>query len=409
MSNSQLDELTQPSKSGIQRTTLLLAIGQTVFWASTFYLLPALILDLEQNTSWTKTQLSAAMTGSILVSALCARPAGRVIDAGQGRVLMAIGGVSAGMLLLACSQVSYLWQFYLCWALIGACMASILYEPCFSIVTRHHGLNARRAITHITLIAGFAGTISFPVATWLSAQFDWRVTFIFFGFATLVLAVPSTFFAISELQKVMPVEKIKSAASQATSKAHKRSFWLITGAFTLGSMNHTMIISHMLPMLNERGISTQFAVIAAMLVGPMQVVGRLLLMTNEKHVSTRMSAFICLCGLALSTCILWVSGVNLMFIYLATSLHGATWGLVSITRPTLVREVLGQQGFGATSGAVAAIAIFGVALSPTLGAWLWALGGYQFMLGVGILFTLTGGLLIWLLTKQATVEATVRS
>ena len=390
--------LTQPP--ALFHATGSLAIGQITFWAATFYLLPALMLDIEQNVGWTKTQISGAMTGAIIVSAICARPVGRIIDTGYGAYLMGIGGTGAGLLLVLCSQVELIWQFYGCWLGLGACMAAILYEPCFSIVTRHHGINARRAITHITLIAGFAGTIAYPLATWLSASFDWRVTFIFFGFFVLMLAVPCTLYAILELQKNLPAIQISPPSSKTTETGKRRSFWLIAGAFTLGGINHTMILSHLLPMLSERGISTQLAVFAAMLIGPMQVVARLMFMTYERQVSTQSGALICLWGLGFASALLWLSGINLPLIYAATALHGATWGLVSIARPTLIREVLGGEGFGATSGSVATIAILGVAIAPSLGAWLWSLGGYQLMLSVGTMLTLTGGSFIWLLRKQ---------
>lgn len=402
MTMAEIKQTEPPAKSRMDRTTLFLAIGQTVFWASTFYILPALMLDIQNNMFWSKAEVSAAMSGAILISALCARPAGHIIDQGYGKQLMSIGGICAGILLLLCSQISSIWQFYVCWIGLGFCMAATLYEPCFSIVTRHHGLTARRAITHITLIAGFAGTIAFPIATWLSAQFDWRSALLFFGTSVLLVAVPLSYFAITKLQTTRPFFNSELINPNSGTGVRNKTFWLITGAFTLGSINHTMIISHLLPMLNERGISSQFAVIAAMLVGPMQVVGRLLLMKSEKHISTRASALICFCGLTLSSAILWMAGINLAFIYVAACLHGATWGLVSITRPTLIRELLGANDFGATSGSVAAFAIFGIALAPSLGAWLWALGGYQLMLGVGTFLTCTGGLLIWLL-KPASV------
>ena len=388
----------------MERSSFYLAIGQTVFWASTFYILPALMLDIENGTSWTKAQISAAMSCAILMSAVFARPVGRIIDKGHGKSLMSVGGTVAGLLLLLCSQVSSVWQFFVCWIGLGMCMAATLYEPCFSIVTRHHGLNARRAITHIALVAGFAGTVAFPMATWLSAQYGWRSAFLIFGGAVLTIAVPMSFFGITKLQTSLPIGNSSTLLKKPKPKAKNRAFWLIAGASTLGSITHTMIISHMLPILSERGVSIQFAVFAAMLIGPMQVVGRLLLMFNEKHISTQMSALICLGGLVFSSAVLWWAGGNLTLIYTAACSHGATWGLLSITRPVLIREKLGANDFGATSGSIAAFAIFGVALAPSLGAWLWALGGYELMLVVGTLFSGVGTCFIVLPNRYTPVK-----
>ena len=400
MSAPETDQPKPVSGFRISRTTLYLAIGQTVFWASTFYLLPALMLDLEQSMGWSKSQISGAMTGSILASAICARPCGRIIDRGYGMQMMGVGGTLAGLLLLACSQAVSIWHFYACWLVIGVCMAAILYEPCFSIVTRHHNTEARRIITHITLIAGLAGTIAFPAATWISVQWDWRTAFLVFGLAVLFIAMPMTYFAIRTLETSFPAAVHQSTQSGSLKRTRQLMFWLIAGAFTLGSINHTMVMSHLLALLNERGISSQSAVIAAMLIGPMQVVGRFILMANERRITTRATGFICLCGLTLSTALLWWAGVSIAWVYFAACLHGAAWGLVSITRPTLIREVLGAEDFGATSGTVATVAIFGIALAPSIGAALWKMGGYDLMLGTGLCLTMTGALFLWLLGKQ---------
>ena len=56
------------------------------------------------------------------------------------------------------SLVDQLWQFYLLWAVLGMCMAGSMYEPCFALITRARGADAKRGIVLVTLIAGFAGT-----------------------------------------------------------------------------------------------------------------------------------------------------------------------------------------------------------------------------------------------------------
>src|SRR3546814_13706767 len=69
-------------------------------------------------------------------------------------------------------------------------MALCLYEPCFAFLTRTRGGDARRAITRITLIAGLAGTVSFPTANLLAELFGWRAATSGFAAAILLLAVP---------------------------------------------------------------------------------------------------------------------------------------------------------------------------------------------------------------------------
>lgn len=57
---------------------------------------------------------------------------------------------------------------------IGIGMAMGLYEPAFAALTGLYGRTARGPITGITLIAGFASTVGWPLSALLNAQYDWR-------------------------------------------------------------------------------------------------------------------------------------------------------------------------------------------------------------------------------------------
>ena len=137
--------------------TLPLAIGQTLIWAASFYLLPALLPVLERETDWSKGQITGALTAALLVSAFGAPIVGKGIDLGYGRTIMGASMVTSSLVLVIFSYAESLAVFYTCWLLMGLCMAGMLYEPCFALVTRHFAANARSVITHITLVAGFAG------------------------------------------------------------------------------------------------------------------------------------------------------------------------------------------------------------------------------------------------------------
>ena len=59
-------------------------------------------------------------------------------------------------------------QWLILWAIVGVTQAGCLYETCFAFLTRRLGQGARAAITQVTLIAGFSGTLSFPLGHWLA-------------------------------------------------------------------------------------------------------------------------------------------------------------------------------------------------------------------------------------------------
>ena len=49
------------------------------------------------------------------------------------------------------------------------------------------------------------------------------------------------------------------------------AFWLLATAIFLAALDHGMLISHVLPILGDRGLDAGLAVTAAAFIGPMQV------------------------------------------------------------------------------------------------------------------------------------------
>ncbi|MEE9315244.1 MAG: MFS transporter [Rhizobiaceae bacterium] len=385
--------------------TLPLALGQTIIWAASFYLLPALLPALEAGTDWSKAHITGALTVALLVSATAAPFVGRGIDLGFGRTIMVTSMACTGLLLLVFSFADNLWLLYGCWFGIGLCMAGMLYEPCFAIVTRHYGADARRVITHITLVAGFAGTLSFPINNYLSAEFSWQIAVRFFAFAALLLALPLSWVSLGKLYKALPIAPPKLTPPTFKTTRNRALFWSLALAFTLGGLNHGMVIAHLLPMLAERGMSQNLAVIAAMLIGPMQVLGRFIFMLFGNKTSSKTTALICLGGMALAAALLWAANASAPLIFLATAIQGGTWGLVSITKPTIIREMLGQVNFGVISGQLASVFTFGIALAPFFGTFLWGIGGYDLMLVFGFSFAVTGIVLLYVAFNVKTAAA----
>ena len=110
-----------------------LAIAQTLIWAGIYYMFPALLRHWEQDFGWSKTELALAFTSALIISALVAPFAGRLIDLDHGRKVLAIGSFCGGLLVALLAWVEHFWQFYLIWLALGVVMACALYEACFCL------------------------------------------------------------------------------------------------------------------------------------------------------------------------------------------------------------------------------------------------------------------------------------
>lgn len=367
---------------GLGRSVWFLAVAETLVWAGMYYLFAALLLHWERGFGWSRTDLALALTCALIVSGLSAPVAGWLIDRGHGRLLLSGSALCGGLLIGILTLVQEHWQFVTVWVLIGFCMAGCFYEPCFAYLTRTRGAEARRAITLVTLLAGFAGTVSFPLANILAEGFGWRVGVLTFSGLICCVAAPLLWFGCDRPVLLAPAQQETGRKPDGgmASVLRRPAFWLLAISFTAIWLNHASIINHLLPLLNERQIAPELAVLAASCVGPMQVAGRIGMMMVERHVSIYAISAFTYVAIALSSACLFAAGTVPALLIGFIVLQGAGIGVTSITKPVVTLEMMGNQNFGAVSGALALPSILGSAAAPTLAALIWLGGGYDIVL-----------------------------
>jgi MFS family permease len=151
-----------------------LGTAQTLAWGSTYYLPALLARPMADGLGLPISQIWIAFTVALLASAALGPFAGRAIDRWGGRPVLMGTSVLFALGLASLSQVQGSTSLMLAWLLIGTAMGSGLYEAAFSALVRLQGTHARAAITGITLIAGFASTVGWPLTALLEAEFGWR-------------------------------------------------------------------------------------------------------------------------------------------------------------------------------------------------------------------------------------------
>lgn len=377
------------------RAIIYLAIAQTLVWAGLYYVFPALLVRWEQSFGWSKLDLTGAITLAIFVSAFVAPLAGRLIDSGKGALMMASSTVLGGFCLIALSFVTGQREFYLVWGLIGVVMAGCLYEPCFALITHARGGKAKQSIILVTLVAGFASTISFPGAHALSEAFGWNTAVQIFALILIFIAAPLMWLGAYSVER----DGKASAMPRQEEVAHRHAFltrpafWLLALGFGLLALVHGVTIHHLFPILYDRGVDADVAVIAASFIGPMQVAGRLAMMAAERHVSMKGITTSCFILVGIAILLLFGSSTTPMLLIGFIILFGAAHGVVSIVRPVIAREILGGNNFGTKFGAMALIYLVGSASAPFVGSLIWGVGGYDLVLPLLIGLSVIGLLL----------------
>ena len=375
-----------------------IAAGQILVWAGLYYVFPALLLRWELSLGWSKTTLTGAVTLAIIVSGLCAPLAGRQVDRGRGPVMMVGCAIAGAICLFGLSMVTEIWQFYLGCGLIGLALSGCLYEPCFALVTRARGADARHSIIFITLIAGFAGSVSFPAAHALSELGDWRTAMRVFAVAVVLVGAPLLWFGARKLESeatgrnTEPEPSADKPAMPVNRWAFMGSavFWPVAIGFALMAIVHGVTLHHLLSLLDERGIHREVAVLAAAFIGPMQVAGRLALFATGDSLSNHHITMGCFFLMGLSILILMPAGATVGLLVLFVILFGSSYGLVSIVRPMIARDLLGLKDFGAKFGALALFYLLGSGTAPFIGSLIWTLGGYSLVLPCLVVFACLG-------------------
>lgn len=374
----------------VTRTTVSLGLAQTLAWASSYYL-PAVVSGaMARELGLPVAGVFGAFSVALLVAAAVGPWAGRAIDRLGGRpVLMASNLVfAAGLAALA--HATQPLHLFAAWAVMGLAMGSGLYEAAFASAVRLHGEGARRAITGITLFAGFASTVGWPLtaavetaAGWRSACLVWAALHLLLGLplnALLARAQPQGPAGASPAHTTQP--GADAAGAPVPPARHRRAAALMAFVFAIAWFTSTAMAAHLPPLLQATGVTLAAAVGIAALVGPAQVAGRLIEFTVLRRAHPLLSARLATLAHPLGVVLLVTAGSVAAPAFAV--LHGLGNGILTIAIGTLPLLVFGAHGYGQRQGLLmvparvvqaAAPFVFGVAAQRWGAGALWLSAG----------------------------------
>lgn len=345
-----------------------LAAGQTLVYACLYYVFAALILPWQGDLGWDKTRFAFGPTLALLIAAALAPLAGSLVDRGHGPEALTVTPL-VGALGLAILAAGDGYALYLAgWAVVGIACALGLYEICFAFLIRRLGGAARAAIVRVTLVAGFASTLSFPAGAALSAGLGWRGALWVAVAVLLVGAIPLHWAGARHIRRQTAPPKATPRTDHDAPRGRDRRFWLLAALLLLVGLNHWMMIAFLVPVFIELGATRGAAVLAAACVGPAQVAGRLGLMAVEARMGNATAAWWTLAGFVVAVLLLALAGVwsglapGLVFAY--ALVQGGAIGVMTILKPVLIAEIMGERDYGAVAGAIQLPSLVAIALAP---------------------------------------------
>ena len=372
------------------RSTLTVAVigtTQTLAWASSYYL-PAILADpIAAGLGVSKALFFALFSASLLLQAAVGPMIGKAIDRHGGRGVLVLSNLvlagGLGWLALTDGVVGLAGA----WVLLGIGMALGLYDSAFATLTALYGLEARAPITGITLIAGFASTLGWPVSALLNQHFGWRGACLGWAAVNLLICLP-----MNRLLIPRPAGPLRSAAA-AEAGAPAPSNGMAVLAFVFGAVGFVTgaMAAHLPRLLELAGASAGAAIAAASLMGPAQVAARLFEFGVLKRLHPLVSTRLALLMHPLGAAFLGLFGGPAASIF--ALLHGAGNGLLTISRGTLPLALFGPAGYGLRTGIIAAPARVTTAAAPLLfGVLLDAMGTRALLISAGLSLTALGAL-----------------
>lgn len=378
-----------------------LGIAQLLAWGTLYYAIAVIGAPMQQELGLSSTELFGVFTWSLVLSGLLAPWAGRLLDRRGGRFVLAGSGMTGACGFAALASVSSRFELYASWTLLGVTMALGLYDTCFAALAHAAPANYRKSVTGVTLIAGLASTVAWPVSHQLLQTSTWRGACFLYAGAQLACSVIYVC--------VLPASHVP-IAREAQHPAHaaevQRLSRLLALAFAGAAFIAGAFSAHLIQTLTALHIGHERAVWLASTVGITQVGGRLIeSMFGERH-SAMAVGYVTFGGLALSTAMLLGVSIVPWLVLPFVVLYGAANGLITICKAAIPVELLGFEGAGATLGNFSAPSLLTRAAAPFAFAVLTDISG---LTGTLIALTSVGalslGAFVYLTRAHKPIEA----
>jgi MFS family permease len=368
-----------------------LAVTQTVGYGVLFYAFSVLLVPIAEDLHASNATVTGALTTSIVVAACMAIPMGRWLDRHGGHTAMTSGSVLGLVAVVAWSRIDEVWQLYAVFVLIGIAGAACLYEAAFAVIIAATDASHRdRALLAVTIVAGFASSIFFPLTAVLLDHLGWRSTLlalaVLFGAVTIPLhamLIPRRAEFRRRQRTGPPGAGVRDALADVT-------FWLGTVGFVLQGAAVSAVGVLLVTYLRSAGHPTTIAASLSGLLGILSVTGRLATTAFARgHGMTAVTAGVFL-----------VQGVGVMALpHVGSSVVGAVacivafglgFGVATIARPAIVAERYGTARYAVIAGTMTLPITLAKAFAPVGGA---ALPAGTFLTVAGVMCIASAALL----------------
>jgi MFS family permease len=363
-----------------------------------FYAFSVLLTPIAQDLHTTAAAVAGALTTSIVVAAAVGIPCGRWLDSHGGRALMTAGSALGVGAVLAWSQVQQLWQLYAVFGLVGLAGAASLYEAAFPVVIAASTSAMRdRALLTVTIVAGFASSIFFPLTGLLLEHVGWRHTLVILAVLLAVVAVPIHARLVPGRRRAGHQRHTHVDGAAVRVALLERAFWLLTAAFIAQAAAVSAVGVLLVSALRELGQPATVAAAVSGLLGILSVTGRLVTTGfARRHGMTTVTSVIFAIQ-AVGTIALPHLGRTIAGAAVCVVAFGLGFGVGTIAKPAILADRFGTARYATIAATMTVPITLAKAFAPLAAASV-PLGTFFTMAGVA---SIAGAGLLWTSRRPA--------
>ena len=383
---------------------LVLALGTTctIGYGTVLYSFSLLSLEIKKAFNWPSEFIFGAYSMGVLFTGLVAARVGQILDQHGARTPMCIGSILVAISLAGQAQMESKAEFVIFMLLMEAVSILVIYESAFVALTQAVGKNARKPISQITLIAGFASTIFWPVIAELLKYTTWRGVYLFMALLHILICLPLHWiFLKPHPRNISEVKDDHDKTNKATVIHDIKTELFIALAFGLSAFCIVGLQIHIFAILGHLEVSEKIAIIAGSLIGPFQVISRLTDMLLGRFITAYQLGLISIGAMAAGLLLMMLTQVISPYTaFLFAAFFGMGQGLTNIVRGALPLHLFGALNYGVITGKMNRIRLFMTAIAPISFAVMLDTIGVQYLLICLIFSCLMGVLLLKLATQR---------
>ncbi len=155
--------------------------------------LPIFLRPMAQETGWSVTGISTAMTIGFLAMAAASMVWGGLSDRFGPRPVVLAGSVVLATSLALASRAGSLLEFQLLFGLLVGAATAAVFAPMMACVTGWFDTQRGLAVSLVSAGMGMAPLTMAPLAAWLVTAHDWRTAMLIIAAVAAVLMIPTAF------------------------------------------------------------------------------------------------------------------------------------------------------------------------------------------------------------------------